>query len=1190
MKGKKYLGVLLSVLIILSVCIMPTSAAEADSTEKAAAAEEAAVGEKSGKTGDCTWTLDNKGVLTISGSGKMDDYSKYYSSLSKTYNTNAPWEKLAVSKVVIGGGVTRIGSYAFFNCTSIREAVVSGSVSNIRYSSFEGCSGLTEISVSDGVTTIEDSAFKNCTGMKSISIGSGVKTIEKYAFMNCAGAKELTFESGVKSIKDGAFKGCSGLTELTFPDSLNNISPEAFMDCDSLKSVIVPKSLIYVGKDAFNNCRKLNAVYISDLAAWCGIWFHFENSNPLFYARKLYLNNELVTDLTIPDGVTQLRDYTFVSCTSLKSVTISDSVSSIQRYTFRDCVNLESVIIPDSVKNIGEYAFSGCTKLTNAEIPDSVTTVSPYAFKNCVSLKSVVIPDSVKYLGEAAFSGCSGMTDVTISCSITNIVNNTFSDCVRLKGVRIPYGVTNIGYNAFSGCVSLSNVSIPGTVNSIAYSAFENCHNLKNVIVPETVKSIGENAFGVYVVDSDVYKVKDFSITGIKGSAAEYYAEKNNLTFIPAADNRILWGEKSTVNKDEWTGRDNLGFINEWGSFVKSDSENRYVISDDYLYKLKEHLTSTTKKSIQEYADSNWGGSCYGMAAVVSLIKTGYLTPSVYQQAANTAHDLNRPVDNDKVMNLVNFYHLSQRIPDVEKQIHSYQNERTLLRKTVEEAEKVKLGGMPVMLCFSWQTLDKGEYAVSTLEEKKAAIKNSNYTNEKGISFSFSEDQVESMTEINGKTFITIDNALNEIFFSDRGTGIELREEGKKDTNWWKYVTYGHAVLAYDVDVFQRNSSSNKAENGKYYKYRISICDPNMSKWTYLWISNDFSDWYYHYMSLNASTNVNEVLKKPDGKDEKMIMGVFSDSKIIGIRNPENNIDYVSDENKVDSEIIILNSAPFTLSTESGGSYTVSGNLLSENGGLRKSFNLASSDGGEYSKAQAVYSLPEGVEQNQTITLKPLKGTDRLDADLMFGDYSFSAESDCAKSIEANPKEGSVSLISGKGDFSLSATFNSGCDLPWYTLTVNGENASGASLNVEADGIVMKSDSMKFVRAVAENDTDTVSVTFDTDKESVMFKSAGNNTLAVYIDKDNNGTYETLLTTSGNSHALTGDVNDDGIVNSSDRIYLARYLAKWKGFGSINEKAADVNGDGKVNVRDRIVLARHIAKWRGFETLPCKTA
>ena len=133
-----------------------------------------------------------------------------------------------------------------------------------------------------------------------------------------------------------------------------------------------------------------------------------------------------------------------------------------------------------------------------------------------------------------------------------------------------------------------------------------------------------------------------------------------------------------------------------------------------------------------DVADSNWGGSCYGMAAVVSLIKTGYLTPSVYQQAANTAHDLNRPVDNDKVMNLVNFYHLSQRIPDVEKQIHSYQNERTLLRKTVEEAEKVKLGGMPVMLCFSWQTLDKGEYAVSTLEEKKAAIKNSNYTLKNG--------------------------------------------------------------------------------------------------------------------------------------------------------------------------------------------------------------------------------------------------------------------------------------------------------------------------------------------------------------------------------------------------------------------------------------------------------------------------
>ena len=64
--------------------------------------------------------------------------------------------------------------------------------------------------------------------------------------------------------------------------------------------------------------------------------------------------------------------------------------------------------------------------------------------------------------------------------------------------------------------------------------------------------------------------------------------------------------------------------------------------------------------------------------------------------------------------------------------------------------------------------------------------------------------------------------------------------------------------------------------------------------------------------------------------------------------------------------------------------------------------------------------------------------------------------------------------------------------------------------------------------------------------------------------------------------------NGDGAVNSADRIYLSRYLAKWDGYIKIEENAADVNGDNKIDSKDRIILARHIAKWKGYETLPYK--
>lgn len=67
--------------------------------------------------------------------------------------------------------------------------------------------------------------------------------------------------------------------------------------------------------------------------------------------------------------------------------------------------------------------------------------------------------------------------------------------------------------------------------------------------------------------------------------------------------------------------------------------------------------------------------------------------------------------------------------------------------------------------------------------------------------------------------------------------------------------------------------------------------------------------------------------------------------------------------------------------------------------------------------------------------------------------------------------------------------------------------------------------------------------------------------------------------------SVTGDVNDDGVINAKDRMLLTRYLAKWSGYEDINMTAADVNNDGAINAKDRMILTRHLAKWQGYETL-----
>ena len=91
---------------------------------------------------------------------------------------------------------------------------------------------------------------------------------------------------------------------------------------------------------------------------------------------------------------------------------------------------IKEVIIESGVTNIGDYAFSGCNKLSSVTIPASVTWIGEEAFSGCSCLISVSIPNSVKRIGEYAFANCSSLTSVTIPNTLTNICDYTFNGCI----------------------------------------------------------------------------------------------------------------------------------------------------------------------------------------------------------------------------------------------------------------------------------------------------------------------------------------------------------------------------------------------------------------------------------------------------------------------------------------------------------------------------------------------------------------------------------------------------------------------------------------------------------------------------------------------------------------------------------------------------------------------------------------
>ena len=202
-----------------------------------------------------------------------------------------------------------------------------------------------------------------------------------------------------------------------------------------------------------------------------------------------------LTNIIIPESVTNIGEHAFSCCYSLTSINIPESVTNIEKAAFSCCDSLTSINIPDSVTSIGKRAFWGCDSLASITIPNSVTSIGDYAFSDCDSLASITIPDSVTTIGMFAFSDCDSLASINIPNSVTTIGNDAFSKCKSLKSINIPDGVTSIGARAFINCNSLMSISIPKSVKSIGDDAFTGCNSLHSLVISGFIHRYGSRVF-----------------------------------------------------------------------------------------------------------------------------------------------------------------------------------------------------------------------------------------------------------------------------------------------------------------------------------------------------------------------------------------------------------------------------------------------------------------------------------------------------------------------------------------------------------------------------------------------------------------------------------------------------------------------------------------------------------------------
>ncbi|MBR5847550.1 MAG: leucine-rich repeat domain-containing protein [Bacteroidaceae bacterium] len=496
----------------------------------------------------------------------IGEYAFY--NCSRLMYANIPWSVTSVGKYAfsncgnltslsVSEGVASIGHYAFQDCVSLASVYIPASVTSIGECAFSGCYGIGEILVEEGnvvydsrdncnaiietssnslitgcmftvipesVTSIGNYAFYNCRNLASITIPESVTSIGYYAFFGC-GLASITIPENVTSIGYGTFKECYRLMSFTIPEGVTSIGGYAFDGCESLVSVYIPESVTSIGDYAFQGCSSLSAVHINNLEAWCKISFDSPVSNPLNYAKNLYLNGELVTELIIPEGVTSIGDAAFWGCTGLASITLPASVTSIGDAAFSYCSSLIAVHIS---------SIEAWCKISFEDYDSNPLYYAHNLYLNGELVTELIIPEGVTSIGDAAFWGCTGLTSITLPESVTSIGDAAFCNCSSLTSITCEaVNPPTAEYGTFNGV----NRAIPLYVPRASISAYQsasywnNFTNIQALPAPENITlPIGQYGSGTYCSE---YALDFSEVEGLKAYvAAGYDSETGVVTLL----------------------------------------------------------------------------------------------------------------------------------------------------------------------------------------------------------------------------------------------------------------------------------------------------------------------------------------------------------------------------------------------------------------------------------------------------------------------------------------------------------------------------------------------------------------------------------------------------------------------------------------------------------------------------------
>ena len=216
----------------------------------------------------------------------------------------------------------------------------------------------------------------------------------------------------VTAIASAAFYGNLNATSVTMGDNMQVIGSSAFNGCIKLEKVEIPSSVWAIYPDAFTDTPWYNSLTDEFVIVGDSLLLKYNGNdtsvvipNTVKHTSAVFMGNETVKDVTVPDSVYTIGCATF-SSSSVSRVQLGNNLVSIGDSAFAYCYELHSVNIPESVKSIESYAFSSCTGLNCLKIGKNVEKIGDYAFFRASQFSYIYLPKSVKTFGEYVFEDC----------------------------------------------------------------------------------------------------------------------------------------------------------------------------------------------------------------------------------------------------------------------------------------------------------------------------------------------------------------------------------------------------------------------------------------------------------------------------------------------------------------------------------------------------------------------------------------------------------------------------------------------------------------------------------------------------------------------------------------------------------------------------------------------------------------